>query len=70
MQFPFVAAILTLFFGFLGILSGGLNYSLAVIIVYLAFGGRDPFVIAFLAIASPALLWFSRFVKSLLAGKD
>jgi hypothetical protein len=69
-QFAFEAAVLILFAGFFGLLSGGVNYVLAVVISYLAFGGRDPFVLTFLIVASSALLFFSRFIKSLNSGKD
>jgi len=65
MQFAFEAAILVLFAGFIGTLSGGVNYVLAVAVSYLAFGGRDPLAFTFLILASSALLWFSRFLKSL-----
>jgi hypothetical protein len=64
-QFAFEAAVLILFAGFVGLLSGGVNYILAVVISYLAFGGRDPLALTFLIVASSALLFFSRFIKSL-----
>jgi len=65
MQFAFEAAVLVLFAGFLGTLSGGVNYVLSVVLAYLAFGGRDPLAVTFLVVASCGLLWFSRFLKSL-----
>jgi hypothetical protein len=69
-QFAFEAAVLVLFAGFAGLLSGGVNYVLAVVISYLAFGGRDPLAFTFLVVAASSLLYFSRFIKSLLSDKD
>ena len=65
MGFAFEAATIVLFAGFVGVLSGGVNYVLAVVVCYFAFGGRDPRALAFFVVASSALLWFSRFLKSL-----